>query len=130
VQIPPTEIPDDKGNMVSVKDYYTIRKQLPTNKPWVWDAKKDAMIDHFNKVETQIDELEDQVIKCDEKISDQIQGILDTFIQNIHINDKKLSKKEVDTLDLSLKMTMFRSIVDSASGEEDLSNFQVSYAIS
>jgi len=51
VRLPPTEIKDKSGNMISVKEYYELRKKETENTSWIWDKKKDAMKMHFDKVE-------------------------------------------------------------------------------
>lgn len=50
VDLPPTKIKDDKGNYISVSEYYEIRKSA-SPEPWVWGAKKEAMLEHFAKIE-------------------------------------------------------------------------------
>ena len=50
VRMPPTHLPDENGNDISVKEYYTIRKSSSVNDDWVWELKTKAMKDHFNKV--------------------------------------------------------------------------------
>ena len=51
VKLPPTEVKDENGNMISVKEYYQKRKTETSSNSWVWDRKKEAMKMHFNKVE-------------------------------------------------------------------------------
>ena len=50
VDLPPTEIKNGEGKMISVSEYYRIRKSDSKEK-WVWDAKKVAMLTHFRKEE-------------------------------------------------------------------------------
>jgi len=50
VEMPPVEIEDGKGNLISIKEYYKIRKNTEGNEEWVWDRKKWAMRKHFDKV--------------------------------------------------------------------------------
>ena len=50
VNLPPAEWPGEHGEMVSTKDFYTIRHQATKNDTWVWDRKKGAILSHFNKV--------------------------------------------------------------------------------
>jgi len=50
VDLPPTEIKNDQGDYIPVSEYYEIRKSA-SPAPWVWEVKKDAMIDHFAKIE-------------------------------------------------------------------------------
>lgn len=51
VKMPPTHIPDQDGNMISVEQYYKIRKAENNDQSWVWQEKERAMRDHFDKVE-------------------------------------------------------------------------------
>jgi len=51
VKLPPTEIPGPDGNMISVEEYYRLRKQASKEEKWIWDRKKDAITNHFKKVE-------------------------------------------------------------------------------
>ncbi len=49
VKLPPVEVPDGNGNMISVKEYYKLRKKY-VNEKWVWERKREAMIVHYDKV--------------------------------------------------------------------------------
>lgn len=51
VKMPPTHIPDQNGNMISVEQYYKIRKAENNDQSWVWQEKEKAMRGHFDKVE-------------------------------------------------------------------------------
>lgn len=51
VFLPPMEIKDENGEMISVKDYYHKRKAEKSDKGWIWDRKEEAMRNHFEKVE-------------------------------------------------------------------------------
>lgn len=51
VKLPPTEIKDQNNNLISVKEYYELRKTETDPKSWVWDRKEEAIRIHFNKVE-------------------------------------------------------------------------------
>lgn len=51
VQLPPTQILNDKGEYISVAEYYQIRKTAARDNLWVWDAKKQAILTHFEKEE-------------------------------------------------------------------------------
>lgn len=51
VKLPPTEIADEKGNLISVQEYYRLRKTVSDDLSWIWARKKEAMINHYNKVE-------------------------------------------------------------------------------
>lgn len=54
VDLPPSEVPDENGKMIPVKQYYEIRKMAEkekgSNENWIWDLKEIAMKNHFNKV--------------------------------------------------------------------------------
>jgi len=51
VDLPPTEIKNEDGKMISVHEYYKLRKELDTSIKWIWERKKEAIIDHFRKIE-------------------------------------------------------------------------------
>lgn len=51
IKLPPFEIKDENGNMIPVKEYYARRKAETDDTSWVWEAKKEAMKMHFEKVE-------------------------------------------------------------------------------
>jgi hypothetical protein len=51
VQIPPTQIPDNTGKLISVKEYYKIRNETTDEKSWVWETKTKAVRAHFEKIE-------------------------------------------------------------------------------
>ena len=50
VKLPPTEIMDDTGKAMPVKQYYAMRKTTTDETSWIWDTKAQAMKDHFEKV--------------------------------------------------------------------------------
>ena len=50
VSLPPFEIENENGEMISVKEYYKIRKTEVNDSSWVWDKKGEAMKLHNNKV--------------------------------------------------------------------------------
>ena len=50
VSLPPFEIENENGEMISVKEYYKIRKTEVDDSSWVWDKKGEAMRLHNNKV--------------------------------------------------------------------------------
>jgi hypothetical protein len=50
VDLPPSEIPDEHGKMISVKEYYNQRKDEKDPTSWIWNAKEMAMRLHFSKV--------------------------------------------------------------------------------
>jgi len=50
-KMPPTEIEDQNGNKIHIKDYYKIRKQANEKEQWVWDKKAEAIMWHFEKID-------------------------------------------------------------------------------
>lgn len=52
--IPPHQVKNEAGDMISVKEYYELRRKMMTddNKEhdWIWQRKKDAIRWHFEKV--------------------------------------------------------------------------------
>lgn len=50
VKLPPTEIIDNNGKPMSVKEYYAIRKTTQEIDGWIWEKKAEAMRNHFDKV--------------------------------------------------------------------------------
>jgi hypothetical protein len=50
VDIPPCELRDDSGRIISVQEYYKIRKAEKVDESWVWERKKWAILKHFEKV--------------------------------------------------------------------------------
>jgi hypothetical protein len=50
VDLPPSNIKDDKGNSISVSDYYKLRKAEDYTEDWIWERKSKAIRDHFEKV--------------------------------------------------------------------------------
>jgi len=50
VDLPPCELYDDEGNIISVQEYYKLRKAGSEDENWIWDRKQWAMKKHFDKV--------------------------------------------------------------------------------
>jgi len=50
VQIPPTKVKDDQGNMISVHKYYELRKTETNDNSWIWNRKYEAIKIHFDKI--------------------------------------------------------------------------------
>ena len=50
IKLPPIEVKDENGKMISVKEYYEKRKTETSETSWVWDRKKEAMKTHFDKI--------------------------------------------------------------------------------
>ncbi len=50
VQIWPIKLKNDKGQPISVTDYYKIRHVASADEKWVWDRKAEAVLEHFDKV--------------------------------------------------------------------------------
>ncbi len=51
VKLPLSEVKDEKGNMIPVKEYYAKRKAEINDTSWIWDRKEEAMRLHFQKIE-------------------------------------------------------------------------------
>jgi hypothetical protein len=51
VDLPPYRVKDDQGNMILAKDYYEMRKKETNDTSRIWERKKEAMKNHFVKVE-------------------------------------------------------------------------------
>lgn len=51
VEMPPHEVRGEFGEMISVAEYYEIRKNENSDTGWVWDRKEEAMRAHFEKIE-------------------------------------------------------------------------------
>ena len=49
VKLPPAEIKNDKGEMISVKEYYAKRKTETDDNSWVWKQKTKSIREHFRK---------------------------------------------------------------------------------
>lgn len=64
VKLPPTEVPDENGQMIPVAKYYELRKSAKDNVGWIWDNKEKAMLNHFAKEEWADAIL---VLNCDKK---------------------------------------------------------------
>lgn len=50
VQLPPVEVRDGDGHMISVVEYYAIRHRAERGDAWVWDRKEEAIREHFRKI--------------------------------------------------------------------------------
>lgn len=51
VKLPMNEIADKDGNMISIEQYYEIRKSGSSDTEWIWDRKEQAIRIHFEKIE-------------------------------------------------------------------------------
>jgi hypothetical protein len=51
VDLPPSEVEDDQGKMISVAEYYSRRKAGQESDTWIWDRKEWAIRFHFKKIE-------------------------------------------------------------------------------
>lgn len=51
VKLPPSELKNEEGKMMSVLDYYHQRKSETRDDSLVWDIKQEAMRVHFEKIE-------------------------------------------------------------------------------
>jgi len=50
VKVWPSEVKDEKGQLISVQEYYKIRKIAANDEKWVWDRKAEGVLKHFDKV--------------------------------------------------------------------------------
>jgi len=50
VKVWPSKLKDGKGQSISVKEYYKLRKIADEDEKWVWDRKAEAVLEHFNKI--------------------------------------------------------------------------------
>ena len=50
VEIWPLKLKDEKGQLISAKEYYKIRRIANENEKWVWDRKTEVILEHFEKV--------------------------------------------------------------------------------
>ena len=50
VKLPPIEVPGPDNKLISVKEYYRIRKEADNDIAWVWDRKAEAIAIHFEKI--------------------------------------------------------------------------------
>ncbi len=51
VRLPPLEIKNENGSMISIKEYYRKRKSAGEDEKWIWERKGEAMNSHFGKIE-------------------------------------------------------------------------------
>jgi len=51
VDLPPSEVKNEKGEMIPVMDYYLKRKTEKGDVSWIWDRKEEAIRLHFKKIE-------------------------------------------------------------------------------
>jgi hypothetical protein len=50
VEMWPLETEDKDGKVISVEDYYKIRKKAENDEGWVWDMKAKEISRHFDKI--------------------------------------------------------------------------------
>ena len=51
VRLPSFEVEDEKGEKISVKEFYSFRKSGGNCDNWVWERKGEEMRNHFEKIE-------------------------------------------------------------------------------
>ncbi|MFA6514437.1 MAG: hypothetical protein WCT50_04105 [Patescibacteria group bacterium] len=51
VKLPISEVMDEEGNVVPIKEYYERRKAETSETGWIWDRKEAAIRAHFEKIE-------------------------------------------------------------------------------
>jgi len=50
VKIWPLKLENGKGQLISAKEYYKIRRTAKEDEKWVWDRKAESVLEHFDKV--------------------------------------------------------------------------------
>jgi len=50
VMLPPAEIIDAEGKKISVTEFYNLRKNVSDEESWLWQRKREAIKDHFDKI--------------------------------------------------------------------------------
>jgi len=50
VDLPPSEVPDENGQMIPVAEYYAQRKAAAADDEYIWELKAKAIHWHFEKV--------------------------------------------------------------------------------
>ena len=50
VKLWPLQLKDERGQLISAKEYYKIRHIATENEKWVWDRKAEAVLKHFDKI--------------------------------------------------------------------------------
>ena len=50
IKVWPSKLKDEKGQPISVTEYYKIRKIAADGEKWVWDRKAEAVRKHFDKI--------------------------------------------------------------------------------
>ena len=50
VEIWRLKLKDEKGQLISAKEYYKIRRIANENEKWVWDRKAEVVLEHFEKI--------------------------------------------------------------------------------
>lgn len=51
VRMPPTEVAGEKGESISVAEYYRLRKAAAADDGWIWKRKEELIQEHFRKIE-------------------------------------------------------------------------------
>ena len=46
----PLKLKNGKGQLISAKEYYKIRRIANENEKWVWDRKAELILEHFEKI--------------------------------------------------------------------------------
>jgi hypothetical protein len=50
IEIWPTKIKNHRGELISIEEYYRLRKTAPDNEQWIWDKKAELIMEHFDKI--------------------------------------------------------------------------------
>jgi len=49
IVLPPTQIKDQNGDLISVEKYYEIRKNAKDDDKWIWERKAELIKSYFQK---------------------------------------------------------------------------------
>lgn len=50
VVIPESHTQDELGNKIHIKDFYALKKTTRDNSDWIWERKKQRILDYFDKI--------------------------------------------------------------------------------
>jgi hypothetical protein len=50
VKLPPSEVMDVNGKIISVTDYYDLRKSETNDDSWIWQRKRELIKNHFDEI--------------------------------------------------------------------------------
>jgi len=50
VELWPSKVKNKNGDLISVKEYYKIRRAANNDEEWIWARKAEAILNHFDKI--------------------------------------------------------------------------------